>query len=80
MYNSKIREALIVNSTCDILPVLASFQCTNKVFIMLGHLVDQNQFWLDNFAFYSDTTLSFETIVLYYTACSHDAFMVSIFC
>ena len=47
---------------------------------MLGHLVDQNQFWLDNFAFYSDTTLSFETIVLYYTACSHDAFMVSIFC
>ena len=33
----------------------------NKVLIMLGHLADQNQFWLDNFTFYSDTILFLKT-------------------
>ena len=32
----------------------------NKVLIMLGLLADQNQFWLDNFTFYSATILLFK--------------------
>ena len=51
----------------------------NKIFIMLGHLADQNQVWLDNFTFYSDTILLLKISAIYYTACSHNAFIV-LFC
>ena len=43
---------------------------------MLGHLADQNQFWLDNCILLEHNLLFFfeNKIVLYYTACSHNAF------
>ena len=49
-----------------------------QVLIIITYL-GETFIWVGQFCILLDTILFFETIVLYYTACSHNVFMVLIF-